>query len=131
MIIKKLNRLIFLLNQAKTLNKNYFFMLKTPELLTFLKILQTERCISFFRIVKKSNNKTFLQIYLNTTGNFEVFSLASNYQQYFFKIKFLKVYLNSNIKLKVYLNTKNGVICDTEAIQQNLGGTLLFGIKYL
>lgn len=131
MLINKLNRLIFLVNQAKSLNKNYFFILKTPELLEVLKILQNERCVTFYKIVKKIDNKIYLQIYVNTLANFELFSLVSNYQQYFFKIKFLKKYINSTIKLKIYLNTKNGIIRDFDAIQQNLGGTLLFGIKYL
>ena len=32
--------------------------------------------------------------------------------------------------MKIYLNTKKGIICDYDALEQNLGGILLFGIKY-
>lgn len=131
MIINKLNKLIYLINQSKMLNKNYFFILKTPENLLLLKLLQVEHCINFYKIIKKENNKLFLQVYVNNSATFELFSLVSNFQQYFFKVKFLKKYIISNIKLKLYLNTKNGIIRETDAILQNVGGTLLFGIKYL
>lgn len=130
MFISKLNHLIFLINQSKSLNKNYFFILKTPQILNFIKILQEDRCIHFYKIIKKNNNKIYLQVYINNIANFELFSLISNYQQYFFKTKFLKQYLNSNIKMKIYLNTKSGIVCEDSAIKKNIGGTLLFGIKY-
>jgi len=131
MLINKLNNLIFLINQTKSLNKNFFFILKTPELLQIIKILQEERCVNFYKIIKKTDNKTYLQIYINNHANFELFSLASNYQQYFFKIHFLQKYVFSTIRLKLFLNTKNGILRDFDAIKQNLGGTPLFGIKYL
>lgn len=131
MFTSKLNKLINLINQSKVLKKNYFFILKTPQLDKFLNIFQEERCIQFYKIITKEDNKTYYQVFLNLNIDYQLINLVSNFQQYFFKIKFLKIFLASNIRLKVYLNTKKGLLRDVDAVTKKVGGVLLFGIKYL
>ena len=130
MRIYKLNQIVSLINQCKFYNKNSFYILKTPELLVIINILQELNCIHFYKLVKKSNNLVYYKIFVNIFGNFELFTLLTNFQQRFLSAFDIKKLLNSNLRIKFYFNTKIGVLTGSCAISRNCGGLLLFGIKY-
>jgi ribosomal protein S8 len=131
MFLNKINKLIYLLNQSKNSKKPYFYILKTPELLKVLYIFQKERCINFFILEKRHDNIEYFKVYINMLSCIEIFTFVSNLRYYSCKVSFLKIYKISNLKMKLYINTKKGLICDSTAINKNVGGTLYFGLKYL